>query len=161
MRKPCELSTRTRIRAFRASQNLLLVAEGELPTPGYRVDIQQNPARVFPPHLDLLRCELPGLFPEVITPFRYAETVRFPAEQPTVTVNHADGSDEVTIEELGEQLSAYGEVMRGSPDRPCPAGADEAVGFSRNLSFDEAFADALSQLPPLGPKVPTSWPGFG
>src|SRR5512144_2541542 len=83
----CELSTRTRIRAFRAQQNLLIVAEGELPTPGYRVDIQQDPRRIFPPQLDLLRCALPGVFPTVVTPFRYAETVPFPADPPTVTVH--------------------------------------------------------------------------
>ncbi|MGE5764135.1 MAG: hypothetical protein ACM3ZF_09745 [Mycobacterium leprae] len=145
----CELSTRTRIRAFRAQQNLLIVAEGELPTPGYRVDIEQDPRRIFPPQFDLLRCALPGVFPTVVTPFRYAETVPFPADPPTVTVHHAEGSDEVTIEGCGEELSAYDEAVRGSPDRPCPDGADQAVGFSRSLSFDEAFADALSKLPPL------------
>jgi hypothetical protein len=39
--------------------------------------------------------------------------------------------------------------VKGSSDRPCPPGADEATGFSRNLSFDEAFAHALANLPPL------------
>ena len=38
---------------------------------------------------------------------------------------------------------------RGSPDRPCPPDADEATGFSSNLSFDEAFAQTLANLPPL------------
>jgi hypothetical protein len=149
MKNSCELAARTGIHAFRIDQDLLLVAEGELPTPGFRVDIQQDPRRIFPPQFSLLRCQLPGIFPQVITPFRYSETVRFPADQATVTVHHADGSDEVSIEDCGDELSAYAEAMHGSPDRPCPPGADEAVGFSKNLSFDEAFARALANLPPL------------
>jgi hypothetical protein len=149
MQNSCELAARTGIRAFRIDQDLLLVAEGELPTPGFRVDIHQDPRRIFPPQFSLLRCRLPGIFPQVITPFRYSETARFPADQATVTVNHADGSDEVSIEDCGDELSAYAEAVHGSPDRPCPPGADEAVGFSKNLSFDEAFARALANLPPL------------
>ena len=150
MQPDCQLGGRTRLRAFRANgQDLLIVAEGQLPTPGYRVDIQQDPRRIFPPQFDLLRCRLPGIFPQVVTPFRYGETVRYPADQATVTVHHADGAEEVTIEGCGEELSAYGQIMAGSPDQPCPDGADQAVGFSRNLSFDEAFAAALANLPPL------------
>jgi hypothetical protein len=145
----CELAARTRIRALRVDQNLLLIAEGELPSPGFRVDIRQNPRRIFPPQFDLLRCPLPGLFPQVITPYRYAETVRFPADQASVTLHHADGADEVTIEDYGSELQPYADALRGSPDRPCPPGADEATGFSSNLSFDDAFAQALANLPPL------------
>jgi hypothetical protein len=144
MPEPCQLSTRTRIRAFRADENVLLVAEGELPTPGYRVDIVLDPRDIFPPQFDLLRCQLPGAFPRVVTPFRYAETVRFPADQPKITVHHADGADEVEIEDCGEKLSPYVEAVTGL-DRRCPEGADQAVGFSKKLSFDEAFADAPVQ----------------
>jgi hypothetical protein len=149
MQANCELTSRTRIRAFRAAQNLLLVAEGQLPSPGFRVDIRQDPRRIFPPQFDLLRCQLPGIFPQVITPFRYAETVQFPADQTTVIVHHADGADDVAIEDYGKELQAYADVLRGSPSSPCPPGADEATGFSSNLSFDEAFVKALANLPPL------------
>ena len=145
----CELAQRTRIRAFRVDQNLLLIAEGELPSPGFRVDISQNPRRIFPPQFDLLRCPLPGLFPQVVTPFRYAESVPFPADQDQVTVHHADGADQVPIQDYGPDLQGYAAVVRGSADRPCPPGADEATGFSSTLSFDEAFAQALANLPPL------------
>jgi hypothetical protein len=145
----CELAARTRIRAVRVDQNLLLIAEGDLPSPGFQVDIRQDPRRIFPPQFDLLRCQLTGSFPQVVTPFRYAETVRFPADQTTVTVHHAEGADKVTIEDYSSELQAYADTLRGSPDRPCPPGADEATGFSSNLSFDEAFAQALANLPPL------------
>ena len=145
----CELASRSSIRAFRISENVLLVAEGDLPSPGFQADIRQDPRRIFPPQFDLLRCPRPGVFPQVITPFRVAETVRFPADQETITVHHADGADQVPIQEYGKELEPYADAVKGSSDRPCPPGADEATGFSRNLSFDEAFGHALANLPPL------------
>ncbi len=145
----CELAERTRIRAFRAQQYVLIVAEGELPTPGFDVDITQSPLRIFPPQFNLLRCPRPGISPQVVTPYRYAETVQFPADQPTVTVHHADGTDQVDIEPCGKELSPYVQAISGDADRQCPPGADEAPGFSRNLSFEEAFADARAKLPPF------------
>ena len=147
----CELASRRSINAFRIGQNVLLVAEGELPTPGFEVDIRQDPRRIFPQQFDLLRCPRPGIFPQLVTPFRFGETVRYPADQDTITVHHADGADQVPIQEYGQELAAYADAVQGSPDHRCPPGADEATGFSRSLSFDEAFAHALANLPPLPP----------
>lgn len=154
MNAGCVLADRTRIRAFRAGDYVLIVAEGELPTPGFRVDITQSLILIFPPQFNLLRCPLPGIAPQVITPFLYAESVRFPADQPVITVHHADGADRVDIQDCGKELSAYAQAVSGPPARPCPEGADEATGFSRNLSFDEAFANALANLPPFEPPFP-------
>ena len=74
--------------------------------------------------------------------------MRYPADQPVITVHHADGADEVPIEDCGPELAPYRRVVEGS-DPDCPEGADQATGFSKNLSFDEAFADALAKLPPF------------
>jgi hypothetical protein len=147
----CELAQRTRIRAFRTQQYVLIVAEGELPTPGFDVAIAQSPLKIFPPQFNLLHCPRPGIFPQVITPYRYADTVRFPADQPTVTVHHTDGTDQVDIEKCGKELADYVRAVSGEADQPCPAGADEATGFSKKLSFDEAFANARANLPPVEP----------
>jgi hypothetical protein len=104
----------------------LIIAEGELPTPGFDVDIALSPFDVFPPQFNLLRCPRPGPWPQVVTPYRYAETVRFPADQPTVTVHHADGADQIDIEECGDELADYVRAIHGDADRPCPEGADQA-----------------------------------
>jgi hypothetical protein len=152
MKLRCELASRTSIRAFRGTANeVLIVAEGELPTPGYKVDIQQSPLKIFPPQFNLVQCPLPGNWIQVITPFRYSETVRFPQDQPSITVHHADGADEVEIEECGPELSGWVRAVKGDAARTCPAGADEATGFSKSLSFEDAFSDALSKLPPVKP----------
>lgn len=149
-----QLAARSSLRAFRAGQYVLIVAEGELPTPGFDVDIVPSMLMIFPPQFNLVQCPKAGLFTQVVTPYRYAESVRFPEDQPTVTVHHADGSDTVTIEGAGPELAGYLQTVNGSPDRPCPEGADEAIGFSKNLSFDEAFANAVANLAPVEPPVP-------
>jgi len=150
----CQLAQRTMLRAFRAGEYVLIIAEGELPSPGFDVDIEQSPLRIFPQQFNLLQCPRPGIWPQVITPYCYAESVRFPAEQDTVTVHHAEGSDKVGIKDCPQELAGYAQAIRGDVDRPCPPGADEATGFSGKLSFDEAFANAVANLPPVESPVP-------
>ncbi|MGH3979391.1 MAG: hypothetical protein ACRDRZ_10395 [Pseudonocardiaceae bacterium] len=145
----CELSTRTEIRAFYAYEHLLIVAEGVLPTPGFDPDIEQSPLLIFPPQFSLLRCQRPGVFPQVETPFRHAESFRLGERPEAVTVHHAEGSDSVRVEDCGESLAPYAQSVRGGLEGGCPEGADQATGMSKNLSFDEAFRDALAQLPPI------------
>ena len=138
-----KLAERSSIRAFRAGPYVLIIAEGKLPSPGHEVDIVQSRLRIYPPQHDLVARSLPGVYPQVVTPYLYGETVRFPADQPVVTVHHAEGSDQVEIKDSGAELSAYLQAVSGGT-----AGqADEATGFSKNLSFDEAFASALESLP--------------
>jgi hypothetical protein len=149
MATTCTLAQRTALRAFRAGQYVLLVAEGDVPSPGYRVDIVEDPRRIFPQQFDLRQCLAPGIWPQVVTPYRYSEAVPFPPDQPVVTVYHAEGADGITIEECGPELAGFTQAITGSTDRACPPGADEATGFSKNLSFDEAFANAIDNLPPL------------
>lgn len=155
MKARCELARRTSIRAFRAAPGqVLIVAEGSTPTPGYRVDIQQSPLKIFPPQFNLVQCPLPGFWIQVITPFKYAETVAYPKDQSVITVHHAEGADELKIEECGKELSGYVHAMTGDGTRTCPPEGDEATGFSKNLSFEEAFSDALSKLPVREPQHP-------
>lgn len=148
-----EFAQRSRIRAFRAGRYLLIVAEGELPNPSFDVDIQQNPIRIFPPQYDLVWHQRPDIVIQITVPYRYAEVVLFPTEAPTVVVHHADGQDEVQIEECGEALAEYAAVVSDGGDGTHP-GAVEAVGSSTTLSFDEAFANAVANLPPLEPPIP-------
>jgi hypothetical protein len=95
-----------------------------------------------------------GIWPPVVTPYRYAEVVPCPADEPVVTVHHADGQDRVDIEECGDDLHEFQAATAGSPDLPCPSGAEQATGSSRTLSSDEAFACAVASLPPVDPPFP-------
>jgi len=155
MANACELARRTTIRAFRVGAKVLIVAEGELPSPGWEAKVEQRPERIFPPFFQILRCPRVGFFPQIVVPYRHAETIEFPEDRSEVVVFHADGRDEVSIEACGDDLAAYSDVVGGgSGERACPDEADEATGFSSNLSFDEAFADALTRLPAFEPTHP-------
>ncbi len=93
-----ELARRTRIRAFRREpSNVLIVARGENPTSGYRVDIEQSPEDVSPPQFNLLRFPPSDIKPPPVAPYRYEEIVPFPPDKPRITINHAGGSDVVNI----------------------------------------------------------------
>lgn len=149
-----EPAQRAQVRACRVDRYLLIIAQGDLPTPGYEVDIALSPLRIFPQQFNLLRRARPGFWPQVVTPYRYGEIVVFPADQPVVVVHHAEGQDRIEIQECGEDLREFAAAVAGSPERPCPAGAEQATGFSRNFSFDEAFTDALANLSADEPPSP-------
>jgi len=151
MTTKCELAQRNTIRAFRTKGKVVIVAEGELPSPGYDAKITQRPEKIFPPWYQVLQCSRPGFFPAVLVPYRVSLTINHPEDQDIVTVFHAEGQDKVKIEDCGEELSAYADVVGGGA---CPEGADEATGFSKTLSFEEAFADAIAKLPPFEPEHP-------
>jgi hypothetical protein len=143
-----ELASRTRISAFREGPYVLIVAEGELPTPGFDVDITASRLRIFPQQFDLERRARTGIFPQIVTPYRFAETVRYPEDQPRITVHHADGTDHVDIQPCGAELAGFVDAVRGRTDGTvAPEGMEEGVGLSPSLSFDEAFAKALANLP--------------
>jgi hypothetical protein len=84
------LARRSRIRAFRAGRYLLIVAEGDLPTPGYELDMELSPLDVFPPQYQLLWHEREPA-PKIVVPYRYGEVVVHPEGPLAVTVHHADG----------------------------------------------------------------------
>jgi hypothetical protein len=149
-----EPASRNELHAFRLPSNhLLITAQGDNPTPGYAVDIEQSMIKIFPPQFVLRRRQLPGIWPQMVTPYTYSEIVLYPADQATIHVHHADGSDDVAIEELDERTARFTATV-SSNYQTAPEGSDEATGFSSNLSFDEAFADALANLPE--PKEPVA-----
>jgi len=149
---PWELSTRDSLRAFFGHGHLVLVARGHFPTPGYQADIEQSPIDVFPPEFSVLRRRLPGAYPRVLAPFVHAEVFPLGARPDAVPVHHADGVDDVPVEELDDALPGCAAVLRGAAG--VAAGAESVVGFSSTLSFDEAFADALGKLPPVSAPHP-------
>lgn len=151
-KKDCELSSRRVIRAFYGRGHLVVAAEGDLPSPGFDVDIERSLLTVEPPQFSLVRCRKPGVFPQVVTPFRYCELFLIGPRRDTVVVRHADGDDEVAVEDLEDKLADG--IGRFLPGPGAGERENEAVGRSARLSFDEAFADALDNLPPVTPSHP-------
>lgn len=138
--RSCAPARRSSIRAFSFPGHLVVVAEGELRAPCNQVEIVRTffePGVGPPLYYTVNECVDPRIrCISRLTP--YERTEIFPEETvpDTITVVHADGRDEVSVEPL----------------RDPPVTADDdgstAVGRSRSLSFQEAFVDALRQLPP-------------
>ncbi|MGE2712471.1 hypothetical protein ACQI4L_00285 [Mycolicibacterium litorale] len=139
-----EFAQRSSIRAFRAGEYVLIVAEGTLPTPGHQADVEESPLKIFPQQYDLRQSRRPGFWPQFEVPYRCSGVFRYPQDQPAVTVHHQGGTDEVTIERLARELAAFAKAVAEGPQVD---GQHEATGMSGRLSFDEAFADALANLP--------------
>lgn len=145
MSASCELAARSSIRIRQCDGNILICAEGDLPSPGFDVAIEQSPLRIFPPQYNIIRCRRPGVFPEVITPYRICRSFPLGDKVPEITVHHAEGSDKVEVQPCDDDYSGYEQSCRYGDDEH---GGIPATGRSAALSFDQAFADALAQLPP-------------
>jgi len=145
MAEHCELANRVTVRVFQAEGHILIAVAGDLPDPGYDIDIEQHPRRIFPPQYNIVRYRRPGVFPAIITPFRICRSFPLGDRVPEITIHHGEGTDKVSIEPCKDDLTWYEESCRFDDDID---GSVPAMGRSNNLSIDEALADALNQLPP-------------
>lgn len=145
MSTTCELAGRSTVRVLQCEGHILVCASGDLPSPGFDIAIEQSPLRIFPPQYNLVQCRRPGVFPQVITPYRICRSFPLADSVPEITVHHADGTDKITVEPCKDDLAGYGDSCRYGDD---DQGGVPATGRSSTLSFDEAFADAVAQLPP-------------
>ncbi|MBL9106189.1 MAG: hypothetical protein JNL82_35025 [Myxococcales bacterium] len=94
-----DYATRTAIHAFYSHSQLLIVAEGELPSPEYEIDISQSPTDQGVPTFHLTRRPRPTATDAVQpTPFRYGEIFSIGRPPEIVLVRHSTGFDEVRVE---------------------------------------------------------------
>lgn len=103
MSEQAPLAKRTAIYAFYSRSQLLIIAEGELPSPDWDLDIGmvgEGDAAVF----EIRARRRPGPATGDKTPFRYGEifTIGRPAEH--VVVRHVDGQDNVPVQFTEEDL---------------------------------------------------------
>lgn len=166
-----QLCKRTAIYAFYSRSQLLIIAEGELPSPDYDLDIGQvneDEAAVF----ELRARRRPGPPSGETTPFRYGEifSIGRPAEH--VRVRHVDGEDAVPVEFTEEDLVdivlslsledshdvEIGNIETddlGPPPPPPPSPAIQAPApapISASASVSQSSAGL--GLPPAGKPVP-------
>ncbi len=99
---------RTAIHAFYSHSQLLIVAEGDLPSPEFEIDISQVPTdeERGTPTFQLTRRPRPGVAdpPQVRTPFRYGEIFSIGRPPEIVLVRHSTGYDEVNVEFTRQDL---------------------------------------------------------
>ena len=145
----CALSSRKSFRAFYVDDYLLIVATLDI-GPGYDLHLRRSLLPTATPEFTFEACRRPGIWPQFIqVDVHFAEIFRIGPRPDRIRIHHAGGVDDIGVEALTDQLSAFGATL---PSRPVEAAAaGEATGYSTRLSFDEAFADAHANLPPLTP----------
>lgn len=152
MRKECVLTDGV-MTAWQFSSLLLIQVEGMMPTPCHRIKLKRSPERVVPPNYSLLACHDPEtVCADVVTPFKKLQVITWPYEMRSITIHTASGDVAVPIEILTNAIKVR------DIDFPWPylsklkAGGNKTkTGFSERWSFDEAFADAVSQLRAMTP----------
>jgi hypothetical protein len=142
----CSAASRSGIRAFSFPGHLVVAAEGEVPTPCYQVEVDRLvPGRGAAAEYSLKQCLDPRVrCIQVVTPYQVSQVFAEQHVPDEITVHHADGSDRVRVEPLEEPV-AGAELAEAGADRT-------VIGYSDHLSFQEAFAHAVAQIPmPSGP----------
>lgn len=137
------LASRTTIRIYQCEAHILICATGDRPDPGYELDIEQSPLKIFPPEYNIVQHRRPGVFPKMITPYRICRTFPLADRIPEITVHHGEGTDKVGVEPCEDHMRLYEDGDANDVQRAIVP----AIGRSNKLSFDEAFADAVAQLP--------------
>lgn len=137
MDNDCTLAEKSTLKALYKDGGLVLVAEGDLPTPCWGVQFEPSLLTVEPPTFELIRCSTAEVCVEVVTPYRHGQSFQI-GEPRTVVVHHAGGREEVPVET--------------ATDLPTPsiagdAGFDEtgAIGYSRE-SLEAAIDAAIHNL---------------
>lgn len=156
---------RTAIHAFYSHSQLLIVAEGELPSPEFEIDISQavddDAARGLPA-FSLTRRPRPGVVdpPQTRTPFRYGEIFSIGRPPEIILVRHASGQDEVQVEFTRKDLvDIVLSLSGGDIELSLPDPAEHEQGpipppppHAPPLAGEAAEAPAPG-LPPLAPAL--------
>jgi hypothetical protein len=141
VRLDCSPASRTAVRAFSFPGHLVVAAEGQVPTPCHQVRVDRVVLkRGAEAEYSLKQCIDPRVrCMQVVTPYEVSQTFVERHVPDEVTVHHADGADRVRVEPLAEPVAAaeLAEERVGGV----------AIGYSDRLSFQEAFANAVAQIP--------------
>ena len=159
-----DYAVRTAIHAFYSHSQLLIVAEGELPSPEFEIDISQLVTEESGiPTFQLTRRPRPGTenSPLAKTPFRYGEIFSIGRPPENVLVRHASGFDEVSVEFTRQDLVdivlslSAGDVEVSLPDAahederdPIPPPPPHALPLDGHA---QGHAHAHAQSQPQGP----------
>jgi hypothetical protein len=164
MPKTCSPASVKTASAVYYNGHLIITAEGTKPTLCVEVSIQRSPLTIFPPQYIVQACVDPAVIcPPVITPYR-AVNIFASGPVDTIKLHTASGIQDVKVVKsddpkgvavtkggggghlpsplrLGRSLEGVIESFDGGEPR-------EATGYSDSFSFDEAFREAVANLPP-------------
>ena len=144
---------------------LFISADGDKPTPCYVVKIVASPILIFPPQYEV-QWEQPKPCVDLSAPYHVVGgPFELPAGEKVVRVSYRrDGkpvTDEIPIKIVRGADSREALASGGGGGFPGPFAAgvkgpagDSAMGFSGSFSFEEAFRNAIGNLPKRQPAHP-------
>lgn len=169
-----DYAVRTALHAYYSHSQLLIVAEGELPSPEYEIDISQaNSNDEGVPTFQLMRRPRPAAetAPLAKTPFRYGEIFSIGRPPDNILVRHAEGFNEVSVEFTRQDLVdivlslSAGDVDVSLPDashEDSPHEDSAATGRFEAIPPPPPHAAPLPDQPATGPATgPTTGPATG
>ncbi len=97
-----ELAPRAVYSATQKGGEVIIIAKGENPTPGFEMKLVQSPLRIWPPQWMLARKRPDGIVAQVITPFEV--TGSFKSDDPinAVRISDAAGRHEIPVEQASK-----------------------------------------------------------
>ena len=143
VRLDCTAAHRSTVRAFSFPGHLVVAAEGEVPTPCHQVQVDRFFPKRGAAEYSLKQCLDPRVrCMQVVTPYEVSQVFAERRVPDEITVHHADGSDLVRVERLEEPVAGAQRAELAEAEA-----AGTSIGYSDSLSFQEAFADAVAQIP--------------
>jgi hypothetical protein len=167
MPEVCSFALSTQLTAIHVNQTLILAARGTKATPCHQVRFERSPLDVEPPRFLLRSClDERVTCVQMTVPYEVVNMFHIGGPRAVILVEDASGSREVPVRIVNDpHLAAADPDAQFSP-WPFPGQAlrtsslfegridavraepRNATGYSDAFSFDEAFKDALSNLPP-------------
>lgn len=144
-----DLAMVERAKAYQVGAFLLLRVTGEKPNGCHVVDLERNLLDQEPPTFMATWYTLPNVrcAPEAVR-YEHQEAFGVGVKRDAVTLHHAGGELSVEVEELSPDTEGLLQDL-AAPKIPMgdvlPQGG-EAVGYSRNFDFKEAFQDAIDKI---------------
>lgn len=170
----CDRAAKPHLGAVYVQNRLFITARGQKPTPCHTVEVRQSPLLIFPPQYEVRQC-LPAGAKCIQRVVEYTATGMFHGLPGThVTVHYEGGSEQVPVTTIDDpagapadaadlvaakasdadtsleplRLGTLLETGDASGVRILAGERVEATGYSSKFSFDEAFQDAIGNLPP-------------
>lgn len=136
------------------SKNLLIITvKGEKSNACYSARIRKGPERILPPIFHLEQCftAAPGtICIQKVEDFEITEVFQEPRYD-FIYLSHQEGTTQVTVQDFGEESS---EQVKAVASTATKTSSSEVVRGLSNASFEEAFQNAVKNLPPLDPEFP-------
>jgi hypothetical protein len=144
----CEPSERDELRAYWTGDHVLLVAVGSYVESCWSPRLERSVLTVWPPEFVLSKCRTADICLPVVTPFVISEAFPLGTRPEAVVVDHADGKDEVPVQDIPTAATAW------SPPSPAVSEARDEVRVRATslTSFADAIEEAFRKIPPDGPE---------